>query len=1407
MSLFTHTPVAVLSDPILPLPQALASIAPGDGVIAQHPEPPEPGANDTAPSTAPEQGATPPLSRGAPLHTGRHCAHRANANVSRACTDHDSYSPQQLITTFFSPGGSSEPGANDTAPSTAPEQGATPPLSRGAPLHTGRHRAHRVNANVSRARTDHASYPPQQNTTAPPSGGSDLIAQRATTWDCAEHQTISGSPVPALPAQAPGGRSSALGNSSPRSLLAETILADEANACKAGMSAALLFGYADLDSGALRQELVNLARSEKPPSLVLAIGISLQDAEPLALVRTADGAVPCALIATAHRSTAVEAAVRAMRAAGHNCSVTSAFLVSDLAPDELCALRVRIVAIPSSGPKGEPEASASASHANADVRALMASLDTSNNKTLWLPLSQLPSSSIAHIVAITGAHVASFSAPITAGDALPLGEIFRGAGATSIGAVAQPLTQPNSDHAAFETRREYADQANRALASALRACAGTSEDAVYLRSWADRVSLVPWAEVPEMLRGASQEHDPGRAASRPFFVRYRPCVTKPNPRPPPQRQIDPSFKPRALADLLQDWALDKLENWFSDAVADLNRMLDDVKHGRTTHRRFNTTCVIGQSGFREQARGVIWDNRGDELKVLDFDAPIVSHLNIPKIEAALEHFPDRALVSNITQGVTYGGTLDLQIVLSPHLISMPEGATDTDAELRRINGLGWTGFFDKLPFLPIRLLAQGSQAKPGKAARRTTDGGGPRGLYFDEEGRVVHSINTSVALRSDEIDLAPQLREALSCDIESSEIAAQIENDSLLAHSLGAVDPSSVAPASSDASQIESDNLFAQDLDALQRSSAAPPTSSPDVALESRIAQFWQSGGIIGAIEDPQEAGDTTGAGVIARDARLGTSLEDCAGIAAASVALVREGFGSARTNDKDRVARYVARLRLGIDALTDAEMQEPPWQTLSPPQKRSVTTLVGGYPCQSVSTVNTDRRGAEDPQSLLCLQGLRVLADDDFNIHGRGSLSMILAEAPPNKELQYPELGAKEASWAAARGYARNILLLRSHDYGDPQSRSRAIALFEPNDFVAQAGPPSPATLRACTSFLCDIVEDHAVRPPHLIINASTFQHDPGPPPRDGAPPRQGWVSFEGDNFPVWSDSGHALTVKASGRPPKYSGGALYQCCKTGIIYALSARECWILQGLPAILYEQLHGWLDRQHMNTDIILRRLAGNAISAGVASAMAEIAKERRYHYLAWEATRRPSPSLASDEMFDIEAAEMTCHDVQWERTTTLNMDIDIAAQPRSPPEDKPHAGDLVHDWSVLNCSASIWGEPIFGHTDDIACYFNQLCTNPTEFWKTCLYWADLTDNGGEFTIVAEYCVGFGISSSSNIAQRLAWALLWVLGRRFDAEENLLFDAESDPARLAYIKTRRALSSKTGQNECRLYATRF
>ena len=56
-------------------------------------------------------------------------------------------------------------------------------------------------------------------------------------------------------------------------------------------------------------------------------------------------------------------------------------------------------------------------------------------------------------------------------------------------------------------------------------------------------------------------------------------------------------------------------------------------------------------------------------------------------------------------------------------------------------------------------------------------------------------------------------------------------------------------------------------------------------------------------------------------------------------------------------------------------------------------------------------------------------------------------------------------------------------------------------------------------------------------------------------------------------------------------------------------------------------------------------------------------------------------------------------------------------------------------------------------------------------------------------IVEFFLGFGLTASSGIAQRFSLALLWVLGRQFDAEDaaNLVLD----PIRGQYFKERAAL----------------
>ena len=91
---------------------------------------------------------------------------------------------------------------------------------------------------------------------------------------------------------------------------------------------------------------------------------------------------------------------------------------------------------------------------------------------------------------------------------------------------------------------------------------------------------------------------------------------------------------------------------------------------------------------------------------------------------------------------------------------------------------------------------------------------------------------------------------------------------------------------------------------------------------------------------------------------------------------------------------------------------------------------------------------------------------------------------------------------------------------------------------------------------------------------------------------------SEEGTAYPVWSIKALAWTVRATGVWPKGSGGAIYYDHRVNRPFALSATECWRLQGLPLDLKEELtRHWMNegRDAVYIDTATRRLAGNAIS--------------------------------------------------------------------------------------------------------------------------------------------------------------------------------------------------------------------
>ena len=142
----------------------------------------------------------------------------------------------------------------------------------------------------------------------------------------------------------------------------------------------------------------------------------------------------------------------------------------------------------------------------------------------------------------------------------------------------------------------------------------------------------------------------------------------------------------------------------------------------------------------------------------------------------------------------------------------------------------------------------------------------------------------------------------------------------------------------------------------------------------------------------------------------------------------------------------------------------------------------------------------------------------------------------------------------------------------------------------------------------------------------------------------------------------------------------------------------------------------------------------------------------------------------------------------------------------PKEEKPTVLDKVHDIAILQyAAANIFQEEVVGFVTDWKDYFSQFAVAPSQLWLNVVHWSniegiDASDLPGPLgSFVSEKRLGFGASSSSNIAQRFAHFISAVFRRAFDREEQEIFMKETDPKRKAYLEARYRL----GKDQCRLY----
>lgn len=277
------------------------------------------------------------------------------------------------------------------------------------------------------------------------------------------------------------------------------------------------------------------------------------------------------------------------------------------------------------------------------------------------------------------------------------------------------------------------------LKQALLDIPASDPQADYLHSWARRVGSLSLHDVPGGLHAPDTGLTAEALALHPFSEFCVPPITSPVPMPAPQ--VAPAdFQPRGPRDLLYPWALQAIEDWMQAQLVDLHAY---AASGGTAPRTHNKVLALSQSAFLPPARGIIWDLRGDVPTPLDFAAPINTHLNLDRILGELHDFPDKALLSYLKHGVQFHLDVDLSITLIPHLTSYATGLESIERELSELVKDGYYDLFDKLPFLPIRMNAEGSTPRKHEPARvrRIIDGGAPRQPVFDNDDRLVVSLN------------------------------------------------------------------------------------------------------------------------------------------------------------------------------------------------------------------------------------------------------------------------------------------------------------------------------------------------------------------------------------------------------------------------------------------------------------------------------------------------------------------------------------------------------------------------------------------------------------------------------------------------------------------------------------------
>ena len=315
--------------------------------------------------------------------------------------------------------------------------------------------------------------------------------------------------------------------------------------------------------------------------------------------------------------------------------------------------------------------------------------------------------------------------------------------------------RPDPDHPRAGAAARALHSATLADAALRTALLSEASDSL-LEGWVDRITPLVVGDIPAHLLEALPDFSDARLDDVLLSKVLQPLTTSWYPLPPEQPSPGPGAPtcPRSAYDLLTPAGAARLSGWIDHQLRDLAHIRAELARGTPPGdigRDRPDAIAIGQSEFRDWARGLVWDCTLDSSPccvVAAFHQPPLEIIDRAAVKQRLSHYPDQALVSHLVLGARTDADVELQFVLVPHLTTLPFGFQSVLSEVDRLEGYDWYRSFASIPYAPMYFNGQGATSRKLEPDRwrRTTEGGGPRHPTFDAGGVRALSLNEAARI-------------------------------------------------------------------------------------------------------------------------------------------------------------------------------------------------------------------------------------------------------------------------------------------------------------------------------------------------------------------------------------------------------------------------------------------------------------------------------------------------------------------------------------------------------------------------------------------------------------------------------------------------------------------------------------